>query len=102
MSTFAALGMMVALMIANALVFILMDAWIQNRSDAIVSGVIRGVPVSVRHRRYLLQTRFLIHGATLIAYLVAFVNATGAFGWTLLFPFWYLHLASVLRQAEAD
>jgi hypothetical protein len=127
MSTFAALAMMVALMIANALVFILMDAWVQNRSDAIVSGVIRGVPVSVRHRRYLLQTRFLIHGATLItiegclligwmligrnagveelkliAYLVAFVNATGAFGWTLLFPFWYLHLASVLRQAEAD
>jgi hypothetical protein len=127
MSDFAATGALVGLIIANAFVFVYMDAWVQNRSDAIITGVIRGVPVSVKHRRYLLQTRFLIHGAALIsiegclvigwmvvgrnagveelkliAYLAAFVNATAVLGWTLLFPFWYLHLASVLREAEAD
>lgn len=127
MSDFSAAGAVVGLIVANAFVFVYMDAWVQNRSDAIITGVIRGVPVSVKHRRYLLQTRFLIHGATLIsiegclvvgwmvvggnagveelkltAYLAAFVNATGVLGWTLLFPFWYFHLAAVLRQAEAD
>ena len=127
MSDFAALGVMVALIIANAFLFVLMDQWVQTRSDAIISGVIRGVPVSVKYRRYLLSTRFVINGGTLIgitgvlavawalvgskttteelrllAYLVAFVNAAGAIGWPVTIPFWYLQLAEALRQAEAD
>jgi len=127
MSDFAALGVIVALMIANAFLFVFMDQWVQTRSDAIVSGVIRGVHVSVKYRRYLLSTRFVINGGTLIAvtgvlavawaligsktsaeelkllaYLIAFVNATGAIGWPVTIPFWYLRLAEVLRQAEAD
>jgi len=124
---FNAIGLTVGLILVNAFVFISMDKWVQDRSDSIASGMIRGVPVSIKHRRYLLQTRFLIHGPTLItiegllvaawvfagqhatveelrllAYLAAFVNATGAVGWTLLFPFWYFHLASLLRETGAD
>jgi len=38
----------------------------------------------------------------LLAYLFAFLNAMGAFSWTLGFPFYYRYLASILRNAEAD
>lgn len=97
----------------------------QARSDAIASGLIHGTPVSIKHRRYLFQTRFLIHAPTLItieglitaawffaaqhaavddlrlvAYLGAFLNGRALVGWGLLFPFWYLHLASLLREAD--
>jgi hypothetical protein len=127
MSDFAALGMMIALGIANSFLVVLLNRWVHHRADGIVSGAFRGVLVPVTHRRRELQVGFVIDGGGLVsmegvlavawvllgrsvsveelkllAYLIAFLNATMAFGWALTLPTFYRHLAAVLRQAEAD
>jgi hypothetical protein len=38
----------------------------------------------------------------LFAYLAAFLASIIVLGWVLVAPFWYLHLRTVLREAEAD
>lgn len=126
MTDFAALGAMVALAIANAFLFIFMDKWVDRNSDTISTGVVRGVSVSAKHRRYVLQIRLVLNAGTLVvvegllaigwlllggntsvddlkllAYLVAFINAVGAIGWLATLPTHYRHLAAVAREAEA-
>ena len=127
MSDFTALGAMVAIGIANAFLFVFMDKWVNSRGDTIATGVVRGVRVSVRHRRYVLQVRLILNAGTLIvvegvlaigwllvggnasaddlkllAYLLAFINAVGAIGWLATLPTHYRHLAAVFREAESD
>jgi hypothetical protein len=126
MSDFAALGAMVALGMANAFLFVFMDKWVKNRADTIANGGFQGVPVSLKRRRYMLQVDIVINSGTLIAvegilaiawlliggnasaddlkllaYLMAFLDATGAIGWLATLPTHYRHLAAVLREAEA-
>jgi hypothetical protein len=127
MSDFTALGAMVALGIANAFLFVFMDRWVNGRGDTIATGVVRGVRISARHRRYVLQVRLILNAGTLIvvecvlaigwllvagnagasdlkflAYVLAFINAVGAIGWVATLPSHYRHLATVMREAEAD
>jgi hypothetical protein len=127
MSDFAALGAMVAMGIANAFLFVFMDKWVNSRGDTVATGVVRGVRISARHRRYVLQVRLILNAGTLIvvegvlaigwllvagnagasdlkffAYVLAFINAVGAIGWVATLPSHYRHLATVMREAEAD
>ena len=127
MSDFAALGAMVALGIANAFLMIALDRWVHHRADGIVSSAFRGVRVPVTHRRRELQVGFVTNGGGLVAMegvlafawvligkragveelrllanLIAFLNAMMALGWALTLPTYYRHLASILREAEAD
>jgi hypothetical protein len=127
MSDFGALGVMIALGIANSFLVVLLDRWVHHRADGIVSGAFRGVGVPVTYRRRELQVGFVTNGGGLVsmegvlavawvllgrstsveelkllAYLIAFLNAMMALGWALTLPTFYRHLASLVRQAEAD
>jgi hypothetical protein len=127
MTNFAALAVMVALMIGNGFLAVLLDRWVHHRADGIVSGVFRGVRAPVTHRRRELQVGFVTNGGGLVAMeavlavawvligrdvrveelkllanLAAFLNAMMALGWSLTLPTFYRHLASLLREAEAD
>jgi hypothetical protein len=127
MSGFTELAILVALFIAAAVVYILMDRLIQNHYDAAETGIARGVSVSVRYRRLLVGTRlvpaivvlvsFLLlvaigwvlladgasdENAEFFAYLGTFMFSIGAFGWLAIGPFMVVHLARRVRQAEAD
>jgi len=98
-----------------------------RRVDAIATGVVRGVRISVRHRRLtlyyswgMLVTTGLLYCVLLallwmsiarnvidpelqiFAYACAFYAGGGFLGWSVQSVFWYSHLASILRQAEAD
>ncbi len=127
MSDLTTLGGLLALGIANGFLFVFMDKWVSDRGDTIVTGVIRGVRISAKHRRYVLQVRLILNAGALIviegvlgigwllvggnasaddikllAYLVAFINAVGAVGWLATLPSHYRHLATVMREAQAD
>jgi len=103
------------------------DRILRDRVDAIVSGVVRGVAVPKEHRRLSLWFSYLIHiaGAVggqlgagiawlaaadaageevlrLLCYLAAWITLMGVVAWTVNGIYWHRHLASVLRQAEAD
>ncbi|UCD23548.1 MAG: hypothetical protein JSW51_10955, partial [Gemmatimonadota bacterium] len=123
MSVLNEIGLNLAILIPYVLLTVLVDRWIQHRSDAIVSGVVRGVTVSVKHRWSLLYMRLLpnivvgilFHGMMALGWLIVASNmsseevrrfsylmaffASGGFAlWLLLAPLWFLHLASVLRR----
>jgi len=126
MTNFAELLGIVALGIANGFLYVFMDNWIVSRSDAIATGTFGGAGAPLKHRRYRLQTNLIINTGVLVficgllvaawlmigrhasddvqlfAYLTAFVNGVGAVGWLAVLPLHYRHLASILRQAEAD
>jgi hypothetical protein len=115
-----------ALAMANTYLFVFMDKWIVSRADAIATGTFGGAGSPFKHRRYRLQADIVINTGTLIlalgiqtigwlmigrnasgdirlfAYLVAFGMAVGALGWIVTLPVDYRHLASILREAEAD
>jgi hypothetical protein len=127
MSEITELAILVALFIAAVCLYVRLDAWIQERWDAVETGLVGGVPMSPRYRRLILTARaklqmtvlvvsvgFLAFGwmlladamdsesAKLLAYLGTFVAAVTALGWLILAPFVYAYLASRVRQAEAD
>jgi hypothetical protein len=127
MSNFTELAILVALVIAAAVVYVLMDRLIQNHYDAAETGITRGVPMSVQYRRLLLTTRLVPAIAVFVAFLVliaigwmllangtndedvkffahlgTFMFSIGAFGWLAIAPFVIVHLARRVRQAEAD
>ncbi len=56
MSTFTAIAIMVALALVQRFLYGFDDRWIQNRRDAIVSGVIGGRPASTQDRWTLVYT----------------------------------------------
>jgi len=127
MSNLYPIGLLVALAIVAMFVYSYLDRKVRLEANPIVTGFIQGVSVSMKHRSLLLNTRWLPsvtavvayqsgmalgwlligrnasdEEVRLFAYLVAFLAGITALGWIFLAPFWYLHLASVLRQAEAD
>jgi hypothetical protein len=127
MSDFVALGGMVAVAIANAFLTLSLNKWVNGTADVIAGGGLEGVQLSHKHRRYLLQVRSVtnlgaliaIHGVLaigwfltgsnassddlrLLAYLIAFLNSVGAIGWLATSITNRRHLASLLREAEAD
>jgi len=125
MSDFTEVAILIALFVAGAFVYVLMDRLIQGHYDAIETGVIRGVSMSIRYRRLLLTTRlvpaifvlvfilsFIAIGYMLLAksiddedvrlfaYLGVFLTSIGAFGWLVVASFVCIHLASRIREAE--
>ena len=103
------------------------DRWFHDRVDAVITGVVRGVPVSSRHRWLLLTNSLLTHLVALVAYcsLVAFFFAqlgtnvsepgikwlayTAAIVWgvgvaiyLVLGPSFLVHLVSTLRATDAE
>jgi len=127
MSGFTELAIMVALFIAAAVVYILMDRLIQNHCDAAETGIARGVSVSIQYRRLLVGTRLVPAIVVLVSFLVlvaigwmqlangtnnenvkffahlgTFMFSIGAFGWLAIGPFMVVHLARRVRQAEPD
>ena len=116
-----------AFLVACIYVYILMDGWMQRRSDAVVTGVIGGAPIPMRHRWMILYVRWaplcvaiivwqtcigmlwMLIGENvadknigLVCNLLAFMAFVSAIAWLTLCPFWYLDLRATLRQAQAD
>jgi hypothetical protein len=127
MSVLEEIGLNLAIVMPYVLLTVLVDRWIEHRSDAIVSGVVRGVTVSIKHRWSRLYMRLLpnlvvgiiFHGTMALgwlivashmsseevrrfSYLMAFFTFGGFMLWLLLAPLWFWHLVSVLREAEAE
>jgi hypothetical protein len=127
MSNVATAGMIVALAIANLFLYFFMDERIQDRVEAILTGVLQGTSISTKDRWRLLWTSwisgvaagtgfclfnvvwFVVIGqqidteeVRLLAYSFSFFSMIGAAGYVFQGAFWYPRLTSVLRQAEAD
>ena len=68
MSDFAQIGIIGALAVANVWLYFYIDNSIERRADGIVTGVIRGVLVAVKHRRMLLHLRWFGGMAIVVNY----------------------------------
>jgi len=128
MSSFQALAMIMAIIVANMPIYFVVERSMQERAHAVISGVFRGVPISLQHRWFMFQHSwvpsvagligfesivamgFIVIGrhaeteeVKLFAYLNGFVllvgPVLGGLGQGMLS---YSRLRSVLRQAEAD
>lgn len=124
---FYALAVLFALGVTLAFFWAYFDAKIWSRSDASMTGVLKGQPISIEYRRHYLVAGFFVYiGAMVVlmsagaggfvllgrsadaelvriyAYFNAFVAACGAIGWLMQTPSWYRMLRSRLRQAEVD
>jgi hypothetical protein len=96
---------------------------INDRGDEILSGVVKGIPVSTKTRWLMLFTQFLTFylflvgflvvtglgilelargveepGVRIVGYMCASLCASGAVLWILLGTSWFTHHLSVLRQ----
>jgi hypothetical protein len=127
MSNLTTILAIMALAFPHMFIYVLQDKWMQDRRDAVATGMVGDVRVSAKHRR--LQLLYSWGGAVtagvgfhlmmfigwmmvasvasseqaeLLAYLFAFFTSVGVMNWIVQSPFWYSHLASVLRQAEAE
>jgi hypothetical protein len=127
MSDQYAIGLILVVFPLNVLIYHLIDRWFMNRTEAIITGVIRGVSIPTYYRRMLLHiswfggavglqiafltlatTGWLLFGRStsaeevkLLSYMCAFTTFGGVVGWIVLIPFWYFRLALVVRQAES-
>ena len=125
MSDFTAVGMIMALATANMFVYFRLDRRLSDAWAEIATGFIRGIPVSTKVRSQRLHGDWLFTLAAgiafqaifavgwlllarnvsteevkLFAYMIGFIALIGLSGWTLMSPFWYSYLRSVLREAE--
>ena len=107
--------------------YVFLDRTYQNRLDAVATGFVCGVQVSVRYRELLFYSRVLPFilvvvsplffcgiammllartvadgDIRLLAYIAAFLNACGAAGWLSIGAAQVVYFRSMLRQAEAD
>jgi hypothetical protein len=127
MSNLTAVFLIVALSIPAVLIYLVMDRMVIDRADAVTTGIVRGVSVSMEHRWFLLNITWattvgvmvayqiiisigwMLIGknlateeAGLYAYLIAFFGFCSVLAWVPGGLLWYLRLRSELRQAEAD
>ncbi len=127
MSNQCAIGLILVAFPVNMAIYHAVDRWFQRETEAIATEVNRGVASSLPYRwmqlrvswfgvvgrqialLVLLSARWLFFGRStgdedvrLLAFACAFLAFVGAVGWAIVCPFWYAHLASILRQAEAD
>ena len=125
MSDFTAVGMIMALATANMFVYFRLERRLSDAWAEIATGFIRGIPVSTKVRSQRLHGDWLFTLAAgiafqaifavgwlllarnvsteevkLFAYMIGFLALMGLSGWTLMSPFWYSYLRSVLREAE--
>jgi predicted secreted protein len=126
MSTFNTIALLMVLAILGLFLNIVVERVLRDRGEAVLTGVIRGVPVPIEARRVLLHTLWMraasgqvaIHfiltvmwlllgrnasseEVKVLCYLFVFLGATGVFFSILEGVSWYRHLQSVLREAES-
>jgi len=128
MSSQYAVALVLGLLPLQVLIYLLIDRWFHDGTEVIATGVSRrGVRLAVWHRRLLLSFQWVgvvglqiaftsvaaiawwvfgsnasVEEIKLLAYLMVFAWGGTAVGWILVMPVWYVRLASVVRQAEAD
>jgi hypothetical protein len=127
MSNTATAGLAMALALLTMAMYVYVDKWVQTQTDAVVSGVVRGVAVSAYYRRKGILVRWILIGAVqtllqvvwgtawwafaenvdveavrLLAHMLCFIFFCSALIWLGYMPYWYYHLAAILRQAEAE
>ena len=127
MSNLTTILVIIAIGLANIYAWWFVDRILRDRVDAIVSGVVRGVPVSKEHRRTSLWLSYsnaaggaaggqigigiawlvaannaVADDVKLLLYLVAWIVFAGVAAFIASGILWHRHLASLLRQAEAD
>ena len=126
MSDFTTIVLLFVIAIPHMFLYLSYEKWMQDRADAIGTGIIRGVSVSMKHRQTLVLNSWLSAfaggigsqaiysiGYSLLArtasaaevrqfaYLITFFSVIGLVNWLYQAPIWYFHLRSVLREAEA-
>jgi hypothetical protein len=126
MSTFTAIAIMVGLAFVQRFLYGFDDRWIQNRRDAIVSGIIGGRPASTQDRWTLVYTGWTgaVAGAVgvqvalslgwiilgqsidqrepqLFAYVAVFMTWIGVFNWLYQGVVSYMRFRSLLRESES-
>ena len=127
MSNLTTILVIIVIGLANICAWWFVDRILRNRVDAIVSGVVRGVPISKEHRRMSLWLSYsnpaggaaggqigigiawlvaannaVADDVKLLLYLVAWIVFAGVAAFVANGILWHRHLASLLRQAEAD
>lgn len=127
MSNLSAIGMITAIFIAALFVQVRADKHIHDRGDDIITGTVRGIPTSQKNRWVMLFQHWMpnVSGQILFGIIVAVANvaiarnvddelvqllaylcAIGAgfvvVFWSVLGPWYFFYLMSILRQAEAD
>ena len=127
MSELAPIALILALFIAGTFVTYYATRWVHIRSDAITTGIVRGVPISTKERwmklfhdwlpmafgismvNLILAVGFLEiagrstdDGAKLIAWLAAAASGFSCVFWLILGISYFANCVSILRQAEAD
>ena len=126
MSDLIEIVLVVALAAFHMLVYLRMERALSEQYDWISNGVMPGGRLSITARWLLLRSYWtansvgvvffeammaigwlliaanMTEDAKLFAYMAAFFAFVTALGRLIIGPFWYAHLASILRQAEAD
>lgn len=91
MSDAEAIAIMLGLYLFGSVLFLAHDRWANNRSDIIVTGILRGIPISARHRRIMITQMLIPIAVSLIILLViaclAFVILSRSFSSELVSTF---------------
>jgi hypothetical protein len=127
MSSFSEVGVIFAIAVSCVYLYVWIDRFIKDQADAIITGVVRGVPLPTKSRELLVYTSWFntlgvgicwevlqvilwitigqvanAEEARLVAYLCAFLASGGTVAWIYEGAMLYPHLRSLLRQADAD
>ena len=127
MSNITVVLLSMAVGLGHMYIYLSIAEWILEQTDAIATGVFRGVAVSAQHRRMALDSRWIgmmgfivsvniifslgyalvgqhaeVEGVEWFAYLLAFFSLAGTLPWIAQGFIWYGHLRTTVRQAEAD
>ncbi|NNE19213.1 MAG: hypothetical protein HKN10_12135 [Myxococcales bacterium] len=127
MSNLTAIAMIAAITIAGYFVFLGAERWTHERGDALATGLLRGVPMSAKHRWLLLFNNWLPNalGTTtfslaialalvavarevndpfigFVAYLCAIGFGMGFAFWLLLGTSWLVFYVSLLRETKTN
>ena len=125
MSDFSAIGLLMALGVIATFNWLFFERSVRDLSNAIVTGIVSGVPISMRRRRLLFQRYWTMFAPALVgyqiiivigwvlmarsmgtdevrlfAYLCAFFGAIAAVGAAYYVLFGYLDIRSALLEAE--
>lgn len=125
MSAFYSLALMFVVTLGNLFFYMMIERWMQSRKDVIVTGLVRGQRVSLKHRRMILvfslsaayavgigaQSFFTVgyvllsrsapnEDVGLFAQMYAYFSGIGVLSWVTQAPFWYSHLRAVLKEEE--
>jgi hypothetical protein len=126
MSNLNTIALIAAVFIAGYAAFIFADRWIHDRGEVIVTGFVRGLPLTTTTRWLMLISNWftVVFSLVMFAFLVScilvgigrnagdpfvqFLAYTCAFAfsgislvWIVLGASWFMHYRRVLREAEA-